>query len=113
MAETEGRIEMIAFEIVVNGERAYVLGVGDLEVATVAIQWAKIETNLPGATQGRFLVHGVGLKGDAEIRVGDVLCSGTHFMWPQIALNVGDEVTIRVVEAAACDPGSEFPLGIS
>jgi len=104
---------MVALEIAVNGERAYVLGVGELEAATVSIQWAKIKTNLPGPTQGRFSVHGFGVKGVAEIRVGDMVSIGTPFMWPQIALNVGDEVTIRVIETAACDPGSEFPLGIS
>lgn len=81
---------MIAFEVTVNGVRVGTIGVGDNGYLTATIHWV--------GTDGVSSEVGMGYGGiDAR--------TDEHVYWPRPPdLNVGDVVSIRIIETDAADP---------
>ena len=80
---------MICFEVWVNGEKICLAGVGDSGVLDSIVGW--------GGRQGRQLIK-------PNLHVGG-LVNDEHVRWTEKdhTLEVGDEVTIKIVEADAAD----------
>jgi hypothetical protein len=84
---------MRAFEVFTNGKRLCLAGIGDDGVLTAIVSFA--------ATKARGI-------DDLRLNV-DGLISPVHenVTWTNEHLNVGDEVTVRIVEVSAPDSPSE------
>ncbi len=83
---------MIAFEVSVNGKRVCVAGAE--RVSSVSLHWAHHSPQRVG-----FSVGGVSSEGGVD----------HHCEWDVPPIGVGDEVTIRIVEADAVDRGVHRP----
>jgi hypothetical protein len=77
---------MRGFEVYVNGERVCLAGVNDTSVADVILDFV-------GRDEKCFHLHVGGL----------LIPEGEHVRWQDRHLNVGDEVRIKLVEAASVD----------
>jgi hypothetical protein len=82
---------MLAFEVLVNGKRLCIAGTGQMDVVSAAISWARRE-----ADTINFHVGG--------IAAGD---QGEHLSWNTPTIGIGDEVTIRLVDANTSDGPDE------
>lgn len=84
---------MRAFEVFTNGKRLCLPGIGDDGVLTAIVSFA--------AKKGRGV-------DDLRLNVGGLI-SPVHenVTWMNERLNVGDEVTVRIVEVGAPDSPSE------
>lgn len=84
---------MKAFEVSVNGKRVCVAGVGDVGVMTSHVTWTS--------------------RGTCHFRLGGLDQTKQRLDWIDSELSLGDEVTIRFVEAAQVDPPttSELDMG--
>jgi len=83
---------MIAFQVSLNGERLCTAGVGDKGVLSAIVTWV-LRT-----------ADGVPSPSELSLSVGG-LAADAHLEWPAPRhLAVGDEVTVRIVEAAEADP---------
>jgi len=84
---------MRAFDVLLNGKRLCVAGVGDNGVLSTIVNH----------------VAGFG-RDEVSLRVGG-LASATeeHVTWRALTLRVGDEVTVRIIEADSVDkPRSRY-----
>lgn len=81
---------MIAFEISINGKRVCLAGASGCVYGT--LHWS------------RFVVS----EGHCQLRVGGRQYGqpkgGDYFEWAVPSIGLGDEVTIRIVEAESADP---------
>jgi hypothetical protein len=78
---------MLAFEVSVNGERLCIAGTGTSNVVAVGVGWARRD-----ADTIRFNVGGI---------VADD--SNEHFYWKPPSIGIGDEITIRLIDADTGD----------
>lgn len=84
---------MLAFEVHVNGKRKCIAGIGEPGVLSIILTWVLGESD--GRRRGR---------GRVGLRVGGLVTRAEEFVdWFQRNLRKGDEVTIRLVEAAGVD----------
>ena len=89
---------MVTFDIRVNGTPLYRTGVGDFGLLTAELMWHRIQTDA-GPVAEDLSIHAT------------ALLSSEHSSWPRVALKVGDEVLIRVVDADEFDePSQSGPL---
>ena len=84
---------MIAFVVSLNGQRVCTIGIGDSGVLSAHVNWV----GRPGEAGDLFLgIGGLDTRTDQHIR------------WPDLPeLEVGDTVTIQVIEADTVDPPTE------
>lgn len=87
---------MIGFEILVNGKRLYTIGVGDFGILGAEVILARVKT-IAGPIHEQISVWGQSRPSEGPEDRG---CS-----WPWHDVIVGDEVTIRIIETDAFDPG--------
>jgi hypothetical protein len=80
-----------AFVVLVNGERLCTAGIGGNGVLTTIVSW------VGRGRRGHFHMHVGGLDSRTD----------QHIRWEVPAVRVGDEITVRVVEAGAVDPPAE------
>lgn len=78
---------MIAFEISVNGHHFRTIAVGSFEQLCADVVWTRTK-RLNGAVSQDFRLTAGGMEG----------CDGDSVYWPDTPLNLGDAVTIRMVE---------------
>lgn len=91
---------MIAFEVSHNGQRHCTAGVGSHGVLTVFVTWTLRDPETVAA-------HPIERREEAareelHLEIGG-LANATHHKWPEVTLQVGDEVSIRVCETATVD----------
>jgi hypothetical protein len=96
---------MLGFQISVNGQPLYTTGIGDLGMMTTTLEWVRL-----GRKVGDIHEHlWIGAHGTVQE-------STSHQYWQNTPINVGDEVTIKVVDTDSPDtplPGlPDFP-GVS
>jgi hypothetical protein len=84
---------MIALEVFVNGQQLCLTGVGDHGVLNAIVTWV----GKPGQSELFMHVGGLDSSSDENLR------------WAVPAIQVGTEVTIKVVEATAVDPPRRYP----
>ena len=84
---------MIAFEILMNGKRLYTMGAGPVGVINAAAKWMRLITD-----DGTLLEHAVFVGGTSDGTLENVQ------VWPVENLQVGDEITVRMIESDSCDP---------
>lgn len=87
---------MICFEVWVNGEKVCVAGVGNSGVLSSIVSW--------GGRENRKFIK-------PKLHVGG-LVNGEHVRWTEEGhyLDVGDEVTIKIVETNTADePVRKYP----
>jgi hypothetical protein len=76
---------MIAFQVAINGRPVCTAGIGASGVLTAIVNWV-----------GTFG------EGDFRLSIGGLSSStNEHLTYPAPAIGVGDEITVRVVEADA------------
>lgn len=90
---------MLAFEITLNGKRQYTIGNGEFGSIHFDLSHCRIMKNA-GKIHEECWFYGSGAKGLA----------GVDLYWPQMNVHVGDEITIRVIEADTFDPGADEPI---
>ncbi len=89
---------MIAFEVSHNGQRLCTAGVGQHGVLSAIVTWTlRDAVTLAGIPEER---REDAAQEDLRLQVGG-LADGTHYGWPTIPLHPGDEVLVRVCEAAS------------
>jgi len=79
---------MIAFKIILNGEKLALAGVGADGVLTSIVSWGSKDT---------------GRKGSANLHVGGIESPAVHVNWIDKDLEVGDSVEVRIVEQQDVD----------
>ena len=84
---------MLAFEIHINGKKRCIAGIGKPGVLTAALCWV-LRPPAGRRRQREELNLGVG---------GLVSHSDEDLEWLQRAMQLGDEITIRIVEVRAAD----------
>ena len=90
---------MICFEVLINGERICQAGVGESGVLTSVLTWVG---NLQrDQSENRSVTLNVGGLAYNENKKSEFV------NWAKERLNVGDEATIRIVEASNPDEPSE------
>ena len=84
---------MLCFEISVNGEKLCTAGVGESGVLTSILSWvqAQPEKSQEGIREEKLYLSASGLKDDE------------HSEWLRQKVKVGDEVTLRIIEATMPD----------
>ncbi|MGH9907867.1 MAG: hypothetical protein ACRD8U_20045 [Pyrinomonadaceae bacterium] len=93
---------MICFQIDVNNETVCTAGIGEFGVLTATISWVQ---NRDQTSKNRRQVLGIALNVGG---LTDHASGEDEFMeWIKKRLSVGDEVRLRIVEAAECDEPSE------
>jgi len=80
---------MRAFKVYINGKRVCLAGIGDHGVLTSVVDW------VPGRGEGKLAVGGL---------ISDL---NEHVEWVEQRLEIGDEVTIKIVEAESSDVPKE------
>lgn len=89
---------MKCFEVIINGERVCTAGVGDDGVLTGIVSFVK-RSHSSEAQDDRD-------SESLDLRIGGLANRGSateHLEWLNRKLAVGDEITIKIVEAAECD----------
>jgi hypothetical protein len=91
---------MICFEVTINGEKACTAGVGDAGVLSTILTFAKrFEESQENQDQGK--------SEHIDLRVGGIANvdaeTSEHVDWIHRDLSPGDEISIKVIEAAKCD----------
>jgi hypothetical protein len=90
---------MIAFEVLLNGKKVCVAGVGDLGVLTTVLTWVRrearnTETGEPGNTEEELTLNVGGLISPKK----------EHVRWFENKVRVGDEVRVHVINLESVDP---------
>ena len=96
---------MICFEVWVNGEKICVAGVGEVGVLSAIVTWSQ---GRPNAT---FTAESEQKPSKPYLHVGG-LVNREHVRWTQQTdqLQVGDEVTFKIIEADTADePIHKYP----
>ena len=88
---------MRAFALYVNGKKIGTAGVGDDGVLSANITWVGRKTRAT-SPKGRIAVEEIGVDLGGLSNETD-----EHLRWRQLPLRVGDEVCIKVLEAASVD----------
>ncbi|MEY2407713.1 MAG: hypothetical protein QOF48_383 [Verrucomicrobiota bacterium] len=83
---------MLAYEIHINGKRKCTAGIRGPCVLTASLCWVLRE---PKSRRGK--------RKELNLAVGGMGSSGEFLDWLQRDLQTGDEVTIRIIEAAKVD----------
>jgi len=89
---------MIALQLTVNGSPQYTIGIGDLGMLNAEVRWVR----LPTKDSIHESIH-VGSRGTTSPE-NLAMEIPKHVYWQNIRLEVGDEVTIKVVETETFDP---------
>ena len=84
---------MIGLQVSVNGQPLYTVGVGEFGLLHAGIDWAKVKSPT-GKTHGHLWVGARAMYSPDK--------KTAH--WQQTPIQVGDEVTIKVIETDASDP---------
>ena len=95
---------MIAFEIAIDGQRVCTAGIGDQGILSVIANWIRRPSRDPET--GRPLAGGFDeeLTLDAGGLMHDPDGAAVHVRWLRRSLEVGQQITLTVVEAAEADP---------
>jgi hypothetical protein len=92
---------MICYEVYINGEKVCIAGIGEMGVLAAHLTWVKrkrLESD-EGCAEGDTHFE------ELFVSVGGLDSqSSTHLDWFAEYLEVGDEVTFRVVEQEQSDP---------
>jgi len=96
-------IKMKCFEVIINGKRVCTAGIGEDGVLTSVVTFVKRNRSAEETAETKE-------NNDSEslnIRVGGIANRETGAMeqveWLEQRLVVGDEITIRIIEASECD----------
>jgi hypothetical protein len=81
-----------AFEVFVNGQRLCRAGIGDDGVLSVVLNW--VGGKPPRTADGSFDFHILGINS----------ATTEHVHWPSPEIAVGDEITIKILEADSVVP---------
>jgi hypothetical protein len=84
---------MLAFQVSVNEQRVYTVGIGDQGLMDAGVNWARIP-QINGNVHEHLWIQARAMNGESK----------THHHWQNVAIKVGDEVTINVVEIESADP---------
>jgi len=87
---------MLAFDVEIDGARAFVAGTEDWSLLSLHVTASRKEDGSPvrdGYIEASM--GGLTLPDDASVR--------HHFRWPVVPLEVGSVVTIKVVEVSSAD----------
>jgi hypothetical protein len=95
---------MRCLEIEINGQRACVAGVGALGAVSAMVTWVRFEPE--GMEEPAPVPSGSNLLSITGITEG---LDSVHWLEVPTRLSVGDEVTIRVVDAEDADPWTVTP----
>jgi hypothetical protein len=87
---------MKAFSVLINGQAVATIGAGSQGLLTAIIHWM---AGRPSEIGGEFSLMLGGLTSGASDQQ-------EHLRWPSPSLTLGDEVTIRLVDADRVDPPS-------
>ena len=91
---------MLCFEVYINGERRCRAGVGAAGVLSTIVSWVGKEPQSP-RKRGRTV------RGEADIHVGGLYSPepgvNVYPRWLQEPLKLGDEISVRIVNADTCD----------
>ena len=102
---------MVAFDVFLNDERLCVAGVGDFGVLTACITWV---AHAPGKLEQLKAESSVEQpQANLNLDVGglrnDERSSPLHVRWTDTALRLGDEIRIRVTDAAEINaPAAQY-----
>jgi len=92
---------MVAFDVFLNGERLCVAGVGDFGVLTACVTWvAHTPEKLERLRADGAFEHP---QTNLNLDIGgmrDEQASRLHMRWTDTPLRVGDEIRMRVTDAA-------------
>ncbi len=95
---------MIAFEISIDGRRQCTAGIGDLDVASVITTWVRRRSHDP--VSGEAVDDAI--EEELALEVGglahDPDGAAIQIRWLREALQVGQVITLAVVEADSVDP---------
>ena len=96
---------MLCLKVSVNGQLFCVAGVGDHGGMSAFVNWVYIDDDKGGS---QLLVQ----PGDVLLNVSGFKSDMTPVHWGDIAhhINVGDKVTIEVVELETADPPIPTPM---
>jgi hypothetical protein len=88
---------MRAFELYVNGKKIGTAGVGDYGVLSAIVTWVGRTGRTPLAKRKRTVE-------DVGVVLGGLISeTEEHLRWHQQPLGIGDEVSVKVIEAASVD----------
>jgi hypothetical protein len=82
---------MLAFEISINGKRLCIAGTGMASVVSTGVSWTRREPDTI-----RFNVGGIVAANPLE-----------HFDWKTPRVGIGDEITVRLIDATIGDDPDE------
>ena len=89
---------MLCYDVYKNGQRICRAGVGKSGVLSVIVSWVGNE-NVKGRSGADY---------HSDLHIGGLFHpepkTNTHIRWPDPKLHVGDELTVRLVEADNPDP---------
>ncbi|WP_317110361.1 hypothetical protein [Chroococcidiopsis sp. SAG 2025] len=92
---------MIAFEVYLNGEKLCTAGLRDLSVLTAILNWRQRQADASAANPEDLDAE------DLRLYVGGMLNiaegSREFLRWLDLNLEVGDEITIKIVDANTVD----------
>jgi hypothetical protein len=98
-----GTLEMVCYEVFINGKKICVAGVGELGVLAAHLTWVKRERHEADEGCDEDDTH----VEELFVSVGGLAQHGkdpAHLNWLTKDLEVGDVVTFRIVEREICDP---------
>jgi len=84
---------MVGFQVSINGKPAYTAGIGEFGILQASIEWVRIAQN-----NGGIHSHCWGGANGLESK------TKKHSYWENLRLQVGDEVTVKIVETDRIDP---------
>lgn len=91
---------MIAFEVTVNGQRVCTAGIDEWGVLTAILSWVR--------RRSEQSEDGSKVEEELTLDVGGLdSTTPEHLKWMVSALQVGDTVSVRVVETEVVDPPKE------
>jgi len=97
-------VDMIAFEISIDGQKKCTAGVADLGVASVMANWIRRASRDPASGQpipGRFEEE---LTLDVGGLAHDPDGAAVHINWLRQPLQLGQQITLAIVETEKADP---------
>jgi hypothetical protein len=98
---------MFCFEVLLNGKKLCLAGVGESGVLSVMVSWVRPSPKSPGKRGRRS-------DGQADLHVGGLFDPEPHVhahaRWVQRGLKPGDEVSIRLVHENDPDHAKEIAL---
>jgi hypothetical protein len=104
---------MVAFDVFLNGERLCVAGVGEFGVLTACVTWVA----LAPAKLDRLKAEGALEQAQTELTLdvgglrSDERASSLHMRWTDTPLRVGDEIRVRLTDAAEVDAAASEYVG--